>query len=127
MAFPISIKGVLLVNGGAVLLKSPERGWELPGGHLEPGESPEQTLVREIEEELGTRVTVGRPLHSYLLEMVPGRTIFYVAYRCETVGPFSPRLSDEHSEYRICPLKELPTMGLPWQFQESIERGTNDV
>lgn len=27
--------------------------WDLPGGHCEPGESPEQTLVRELHEEIG--------------------------------------------------------------------------
>jgi 8-oxo-dGTP diphosphatase len=32
--------------------------WELPGGKLEPGESPERAAVREIEEELGCTVEV---------------------------------------------------------------------
>lgn len=37
-------------------------GWEFPGGKIEPDETPQQALVREIREELNTEIRVGEKI-----------------------------------------------------------------
>ena len=56
---------VLIDADGRVLLASRPEGksfaglWEFPGGKLAPNESPEQALVRELQEELGVATSIG--------------------------------------------------------------------
>ena len=41
-----------------LLIKSPLRGWEFPGGMVEPGESLTEALIREVKEESGINVSI---------------------------------------------------------------------
>ncbi len=57
--------GALIRNvAGRVLAVEPtyKKTWELPGGSVEADESPRAACIREIEEELGLRMDVGRLL-----------------------------------------------------------------
>ncbi len=53
------------VARAALIARHDRRGrlvWSLPKGHLEPGETPEDAAIREVEEETGIRGTVLAPL-----------------------------------------------------------------
>jgi 8-oxo-dGTP diphosphatase len=60
--------GLVLAAQRSAVMSLPLK-WEFPGGKLEPGESPEECLRRELIEELGVIATIGQPLaqltHSY--------------------------------------------------------------
>lgn len=55
----VSVAALVTNEQGEVLLvKSPDRGWEYPGGMVEPGEALETALCREIKEETGVDAVV---------------------------------------------------------------------
>ncbi len=54
----ISAAGLVIRGDKVLLIRSPRRGWEFPGGMVEQGESIIQALMREIEEETGVKVHV---------------------------------------------------------------------
>jgi len=64
--------------------------WEFPGGKRRPGETPAACLKRELREELGIAVTVGKLLkrvtHAY-----PGRTVRLHFFRCRLEAGQQPR------------------------------------
>ncbi len=81
---PIPVVCAVIERDGLLLLaqrpahKHLPLQWEFPGGKVEPGEEPAAAIVREIREELGCEITVGRALprfrHDYqtvLIEMIP--------------------------------------------------------
>jgi 8-oxo-dGTP diphosphatase len=69
------VAAALIVRGNEILIgqRRPDQPmglqWEFPGGKIEPGESAEQALVRELNEELGIEATIGplitRIRHNY--------------------------------------------------------------
>src|SRR5437899_2943747 len=58
-AFPISIKGVVVRDGKVLLLRNERDEWELPGGRIEVGETPEECVAREIHEATKWKMTTG--------------------------------------------------------------------
>lgn len=119
--FPVSIKGVLFDPSGAVVLALNDRGeWELPGGRLEVGETPELCVAREFEEELGVKVEAISLIDTYLFEVIPGKHVFIVTYACKLMGSYRPVVSHEHDRIESFRPDALPTK-LPVGYRRSIE------
>lgn len=59
--------------------------WEFPGGKLEPGESPEQCLAREIQEELGLSIEVMK-IYYVISHNYSDRQIILLCYLCRLIA-----------------------------------------
>jgi 8-oxo-dGTP pyrophosphatase MutT (NUDIX family) len=120
--FPISVKGVVLDSAGRVLLLRNERDeWELPGGRIEIGESPEECVAREIAEETGWRVRTGPILDSWMYDVgAAGRHVFVVTYGCFAETDLEPVLSHEHKEIGLFRASEVDGLAMPDGYRRSI-------
>ncbi|HUR56188.1 MAG TPA: (deoxy)nucleoside triphosphate pyrophosphohydrolase, partial [Opitutaceae bacterium] len=96
--------------------------WEFPGGKVEAGETPENALRREIKEELGCDLSLGRALPSFthdygtvVIEMIP-----FVATVAPGSGAPHPH---EHGAIRWVTLAELRALDLApadWPVVEAL-------
>ncbi|MFC4855745.1 NUDIX hydrolase [Actinophytocola glycyrrhizae] len=122
MTFPVSVKGVVLHEDKVLLLKNPRDEWELPGGRLEIGETPEQCVAREIAEETGWRVHVGPVLDTWLYHVESvHRHVFVVTYGCHPNAPAEVVLSTEHVSANLFHQAEISALNLPRGYHRAID------
>lgn len=109
-----------LVREGQVLLvhRNPGREaypnvWDLPGGHIEPGESELTALMREIHEELGVEIDLGSVSHLCRLKVGrAGDPVLLGAWMvADWQGTPTNIARDEHDEIGWFKLAELPPLG----------------
>ena len=81
--------------------------WEFPGGKIEPGETPQEALVREIKEELDADIEVGKLLHVVEWDY-PTFHLSMHCYMCTLTGSEIHLL--EHESARWLGPTDLPTV-----------------
>lgn len=80
--------------------------WVLPGGGIDEGESPEQAVIREVNEETGLTVSIKRKTGSYhpLNRLAAPTHIF----ECTAIGG-DIQITSETTDVRYFPLNNLPS------------------
>ena len=73
----VAVSGLISHPDGKILLiRSPRRGWEFPGGQVEAGENLIEALQREIQEETGVTATIGQLVGVYSNIKSPTKLMF---------------------------------------------------
>jgi 8-oxo-dGTP diphosphatase len=117
MAQPRVAAGALFADGqGRVLMVRPtyKDYWDIPGGYVEPGESPRAACQRELKEELGLALQVGRLL---VVDWAPqtgeGDKLLFIFMGTGIDPKDTDNLvlqQDEIAEARFVALDELPNL-----------------
>jgi 8-oxo-dGTP pyrophosphatase MutT (NUDIX family) len=135
---------IILAHGHVLLICHRKGGgWIYPGGHLEAGEDPAQTVLREVREELGISIeliTDHRFAHPRVHAVPLPFTILDVAVRDNEIGPhrhidavYAARpLStdivsalDEVAEYRWVPIDKAGSLRVPDELPTLIAAATD--
>jgi 8-oxo-dGTP pyrophosphatase MutT (NUDIX family) len=79
--------------------------WNFPGGHMEAGETPEQTCIREVKEETGYEIAIAGLFCEIKKGSHPGSSGLEYVYLADIVGG-EEKLEDGLLESRWVPLDE---------------------
>ncbi len=122
--------GVLVDSQGRFLLTSRPVGkvyagyWEFPGGKVEPGESIEQALRRELHEELGITIAAVRPWQIELMDYPHARVRLHFCKVFAWTGDFEMR-EQQAMAWQTLPVQVQPVLPgtLPVLKWFAAERG----
>ena len=114
--FNVGVKAVIQKDGKFLVVHSPLGYWDLPGGRIDDEEAIEETLRREIAEELPSSgdVKIGELVCAYRLpglELPGGEGLVLLMFQTEVMFTDGVKISDEHDEYRWVSVDEAEELG----------------
>lgn len=102
--FFIAVKALIVSNEKFLIIRRSsqardnEGAWELPGGRLEFGESPQNALIREVSEEVGLEVSDSRIISSWTFMKNESTQVVGLTFICR-VSAGEVTLSHEHDDF----------------------------
>jgi 8-oxo-dGTP diphosphatase len=105
---------ILLIKRGTIPFKG---YWALPGGRMDPGETVEQTIVREVKEETGLDVVIVHKVGEYIERGVKDDVEYEYYPTCFVVKPIGGEVKKQESEIQDLQLFSLSTLPNPLAFE----------
>ena len=117
-----SVAAVILNSDNEILLQEKKKeAWSLPAGMIEPGESPEEAIIREVEEETGLIVKPHK-----ILDVFGGKDFRYkypngdwveytvVLFRCSVISDTGVIRDSETESIAYFDKASMPSLALPY-------------
>jgi 8-oxo-dGTP diphosphatase len=121
----VKVTAAVIERGGKLLIARRKPGkhmggkWEFPGGKIEPGETPQESLARELTEELDVSAEVGELLCEVQYSG-DGVELELFVYRVRITG--GEPILREHDEIRWAYPRELASFDLADSDREVVEK-----
>lgn len=124
---PISAKGIVFEKNSVWLRKNERNEWELPGGKVDIGEQPTQTVLREMREELGFETEIVKIVYAWVYRVNQSSDesggVLVLCYLCKLLaktGEFETEGEAGKAEFRKFSVDEIESLDLPQFYKEAI-------
>ena len=123
--FYVGIKGVIVSDSKALILKtSDDDRWDIPGGRINDSETIQETLSRELKEELPSigNFQIGNLLNVFRLnhDLSSGNGLILIYFRV-TADKFDIKLSDEHTDFAWVDAEEIDAYKMEQGFKDAVK------
>ncbi|HSX29240.1 MAG TPA: NUDIX domain-containing protein [Candidatus Saccharimonadales bacterium] len=133
----LSVYGVCIVNNAVLLIQDPRSlRWELPGGGVEVGETPEHTLAREFIEETGTKptgyITFIKEWEEYFFDVISqqawhSKRIFFRVEKIDNQMDLLTQGNGEDSaRAEFVPIEKLRTLNIASNIKQLIRTSSTE-
>ena len=124
-----TVKALIEKDGKIFIVRASDRNWELPGGKIDNDDSVEDTLRRELKEELGLdKVNIGPQINNFEFSVeCYGKKYIFNVIVCECQANLSNiTLSDEHAEFVWVNPKEIEKYPMQDGYKNVIQEYANE-
>lgn len=100
--------------------------WELPGGGIDYGETPQEGLLREIKEECGLEIEIIKlvAVNTYFIKDIQRIEITFL---CKAMNPAEIKLSHEHSDYKWLKITEVNKIKVTDYIKKIIDSSVENI
>jgi 8-oxo-dGTP diphosphatase len=127
----VHVSGICFYYNQVLIAKrSPSRNiypgyWECSGGQVKAGESFDESVLRQLKEELGVIAEIIKPFKTYEIPVpdLEQKKIPGLRFACNVkrfVNSRSPEISDEHTEWKLLAVSEIGPFSLIPGLKEDI-------